>query len=55
MIYRYTDGDDFCGDTWHQNLEDAFAAAEEEYGLSEKDFTVVEDDDRGLRAVGPAA
>jgi hypothetical protein len=44
MMYRYTDGDDFCGDTWHQNLTDAFAAAKEEYGLSQKDFTVVEDD-----------
>lgn len=43
MIYRYTDGDDCCGDTWHQNLEDAFAAAEGEYGLVEKDFTLVED------------
>jgi hypothetical protein len=52
MIYRYTDGDDFCGDTWHQNLEDAFAAAKEEYGLSEKDFTVVEDASR-LRADPP--
>ena len=50
MIYRYTDGDDFCGDTWHQNLEDAFAAAEKEYGLSEKDFTGAEDD--GPKALG---
>jgi hypothetical protein len=32
MIYRYTDSGDFCGDTWHQNLEDAFAAAEESTG-----------------------
>jgi len=40
MMYRYTDGGDFCGDTWHLNLEDAFAVAEEEYGLSQKDFRV---------------
>jgi hypothetical protein len=44
MIYRYTDSGVFCGNTWHQNLEDAFAAAEEEYGLSAKEFTLVKDD-----------
>lgn len=44
MIYRYTDTGDFCGDTWHQNLEDAFAAAEAEYGLFAEDFTVTEND-----------
>jgi hypothetical protein len=44
IIYRYTDGGDFCGDTWHQNLKEAFAAAEQEYGLSEKDFAPVDDD-----------
>ena len=40
-IYRYTNSGDFCGDTWHQNLADAFAQAEYEYGLSESDFVTV--------------
>jgi len=40
MMYRYTETGDFCGDTWHQNLKDAFAQAGFEYGLSEQDFTL---------------
>lgn len=38
MMYRYTDADDYCGDTWHENLKAAFDMAEFEYGLSEEDF-----------------
>ncbi len=38
MMYRYTDAGEFCGDTWHENLRKAFAQAEYEYGLSERDF-----------------
>ena len=44
MIYRFTNSGDFCGDTWHANLDDAFASAEEEYGLSPKNFILVKDD-----------
>ncbi len=38
FMYRYTDANEFCGDTWHANLADAFAQAEYEYGLVEQDF-----------------
>ena len=38
MMYRYTDDGRFCGDTWHENLEAAFAAATWEYGLSRQDW-----------------
>lgn len=40
MMYRYTDADAFCGDTWHENLQTAFAQAEFECGLVEADFAV---------------
>ena len=43
MLYRYTDTGEFCGDTWHESLGDAFAQAEYEYGLSERDFVQVAD------------
>jgi len=41
MMYRYTDDEEFCGDTWHQTLEDVLLQAEYEYGLSETDFTEI--------------
>jgi hypothetical protein len=41
MMYRYTDMGEFCGDTWHETLADAFAQARYEYGLSEQDFVTV--------------
>ena len=31
MLYRYTLGGQFCGDTWHATLEDAKSQAEFEY------------------------
>ena len=40
-LFRFTDGGEFCGDTWHETLAEAFAQAEYEYGLSEGDFTTV--------------
>lgn len=43
MIYRYTDDGEFCGDTWHEKLEDALAQAEFEYGLSQRDFRIVDE------------
>jgi len=42
MIYRYTRDGEFCGDTWHQNLDDAFHQAKYEYGLQESDFRPAE-------------
>ncbi len=44
MMYRYTDAGEICGDTWHPNLMDAFAQAEFEYGLSERDFSLLPED-----------
>ena len=38
MMYRYTDDGRFCGDTWHENVADAFRAAAWEYGLSRQDW-----------------
>jgi len=38
-LYRFTDSREFCGDTWHKTLAEAFAQAQYEYGLSERDFT----------------
>jgi hypothetical protein len=32
MLYRYTVDGQFCGDTWHQTLEEAKNQAEFEYG-----------------------
>ncbi|MBS0193225.1 MAG: hypothetical protein JSR34_03200 [Proteobacteria bacterium] len=41
IMYRYTRTGVFCGDTWHEDLEDAFDQAEFEYGLKSTDFLVV--------------
>ena len=41
MMFRYTKAGEFCGDTWHEDLENAFSQAEYEYGLLEKDFIEV--------------
>ena len=43
MMIRYADGGRFGGDTWHENLEAAFAQAEYEYGPVESDFKRVND------------
>ncbi|MDQ2703051.1 MAG: hypothetical protein M3Y70_09655 [Pseudomonadota bacterium] len=43
MMYRYTKAGEFCGDTWHEDLEAAFAQAEREYGLSASDFLLAHD------------
>jgi len=39
MMFRYTDSNDFCGDTWHESLDAAFGQAEFEYGILPKDFS----------------
>jgi hypothetical protein len=41
MMYRYTDDNQFCGDTWHETLAAAFQQAEFEYGLTRNDFELV--------------
>ena len=43
MMFRYDDDNAFCGDTWHQNLSEAFADAEYEYGITEDDFSPMDD------------
>lgn len=42
MMYRYTEANQSCGDTRHENLEAAFEQAKFEYGLDEKDFSLAE-------------
>lgn len=42
FLFRYRSGE-FCGDTWHENLEAAFEQAEYEYGLCASDFLAVHD------------
>lgn len=44
MMVRYNEAGDFCGDTWHEDLQHAFAQATFEYGLAREDFRVVADD-----------
>jgi len=34
-LYRYRDDGAFCGDTWHESLQDAKDQAAYEYGISE--------------------
>ena len=41
MMFRYSKEGFFCGDTWHENLEQAFSQANFEYGLSRTDFVRV--------------
>ena len=43
MMYRYTKAGEFCGDTWHEDLESAYSQAAYEYGLSKGDFVEVID------------
>ena len=42
MMNRYTKSGEFCGDTWHPNVKEAFEQAGFEYGLVEGDFLRVE-------------
>ena len=44
MMFRYTKSGEFCGDTWHENLELAFQEAEYEYGLLKEDFMEFNED-----------
>ena len=43
MMFRYTDADVFCGDTWHETFDNALSQASYEYGLSESEFTELEE------------
>ncbi|BAU46689.1 hypothetical protein SVA_0107 [Sulfurifustis variabilis] len=42
-MYRYTEDDEFCGDTWHETFEYALDQAAFEYGLKREDFEPVND------------
>jgi len=39
LTCRSEDGSLYC-DTWHETLEDAYASAEEEFGVSKKEWSV---------------
>lgn len=41
MLYRYRDDGAFCGDTWHEALQDAKNQAKFEYGISEPDWRLI--------------
>lgn len=43
-MVRFDDAGEFCGDTWHEDLQHAFAQAAFEYGLAQEDFRLVADD-----------
>jgi hypothetical protein len=46
MMFRWNDAGDFCGDTWHEDLQHAFAQAAFEYGLSPEEFRLAADDNQ---------
>ncbi|MBD7923181.1 hypothetical protein [Xanthomonas bonasiae] len=54
FVFRYAKSGEFCGDTWHENLEAAFAQANLEYGLDAADFFLVHDGDSGSGHGGAA-
>ncbi|MFC1783582.1 hypothetical protein ACFL02_08355 [Planctomycetota bacterium] len=39
---RYTDDGDFCGDSWHQNLQQAKQQAKFEFELTEDEWETIE-------------
>ena len=44
MMFRFNDAGDFCGDTWHDDLQHAFAQAAFEYGLAPEEFSLAADE-----------
>jgi hypothetical protein len=42
MMNRFTKDNEFCGDTWHENFDDALSQASFEYGLERGDFKILE-------------
>jgi hypothetical protein len=42
MMYRWTRDGDFCGDTWHEDLDAAVRQAHFEYGLTRADFLEID-------------
>ncbi|MRH01198.1 hypothetical protein [Xanthomonas sontii] len=54
FLYRYTATGQFCGDTWHENLDAAFQQASFEYGLSPQDFLITEQSDPSHEPGGAA-
>ncbi len=53
FLYRYTAAGEFSGDTWHLNLADAIDQASWEYGLTEEDFSPVDEQSAGVEMPGP--
>ena len=43
-LIRFDSTDDFCGDTWHQSLEEAYRQAEFEFGIASGDWAQVADE-----------
>ena len=41
FIYESLDGV-FCADTWHESLEEAFAAAQDNFGITRSEWTVAQ-------------
>ena len=41
MLYRYQNDGTFCGDTWHETLEDAMHQADYEYGISAEAWQLI--------------
>jgi hypothetical protein len=37
-LYRFTQGGDFAGDTWHLSLDDVYHQAQYEYGVQPTDW-----------------
>jgi len=42
FMYRWTRNGDFCGDTWHEDLDAALRQAQFEYGLTRADFLEID-------------
>ena len=45
MIFRYADNWEFAGDTWHENIPDALAQIEYEYGVSKLEWRDLSEDE----------
>jgi hypothetical protein len=47
FMHRYAKSGQFCGDTWHEDLQAAFDQAIFEYGLVAEDFLLVHEGGAG--------
>jgi hypothetical protein len=44
MLYRYQNNGTFCGDTWHECIQDAHKQAFYEYEIQEHDWKLIPDE-----------